>query len=183
MFQEDILSYQKVLESAITFAIRKHKGQTRKGDGRPYIMHPISVMLILNSIKDSKNMLMLSCCAILHDVVEDTRTTIKEIAEHFGYHIAGIVEELTSDKKAIDFYGKKEYLRDKMNSMSSYALVIKLCDRLDNLRDMDSMTQEFRDRTISDTKYILDNLNRNLTLTHKKLIRLIRKEIRKYGSN
>lgn len=140
-------------------------------------------MLILNSIKDSKNILMLSCCAILHDVVEDTRTKMQDIVDHFGYHIAGIVQELTNNRVEQGGRAKHIYLAEKMNAMSSYALVIKLCDRLDNLRDMDSMTQEFRDRTISDTKYILDNLNRNLTLTHKKLIRLIRKEIRKYGSN
>lgn len=168
------------LQQALLFATMKHQDQYRKGDGRPYILHPISVLLTLGKIKKSKNKFLLATAAVLHDVVEDCGVTLQEIADKFGYQVASIVQELTSDKDKIEAMGKKEYLLDKMTHMSSYALCIKLCDRLDNIKDMSTMTDEFKARTISETEYILDGLiDRNLTGTHKTIVRKIRKQIKK----
>lgn len=172
----------KLLEKAIIFATEKHKGVVRKGNGLPYIIHPIAVMLILNSIKKSNNDLLIAIVALLHDVVEDCDVTIEEIAAEFGHKVSSIVYELTSDKDKIKEMGKKEYLLDKMiNHMSSYALRIKLADRLHNISDMESMKISNREKTISDTLFILEGLSeRKLTKTHKKLIKLIKKEISKF---
>lgn len=90
-----------MLEEAILFAASKHSGQFRKGNGEPYILHPISVLLLLNKYKKSKNQFLLASAAVLHDVVEDCDISIEEIATKFGYRIASIVDELTSDKEAI----------------------------------------------------------------------------------
>jgi len=164
-----------ILEKAIVFATNKHAGQVRKGDQRPYILHPLSVMFTLGKIKKSKNQLLLFIAAILHDVVEDCETSLDEIAKEFGFHVAAIVEELTSDKELIAEKGKEVYLLEKMLNISSYSLVIKLVDRLENLSDMDNMSDEFKIKTITHNKFIVEGLkkDRNLTKTHLKLIELI----------
>ena len=174
----------ETLERAIIFAAEKHRGVKRKGDGRPYILHPLSVLHTLLAIKpNSKNAFLLAVVAVLHDTVEDCDVTIQEIAELFGYQVASLVEELTSDKAEIERIGKTEYLKQKMIGMSSYALCIKLVDRLDNIKDMKSMTESFRIKQIASTTIILDalDLERKLTKTHRTIIKMIRKEMKRYA--
>jgi len=172
----------ETLERAIAFALEKHKNVKRKGDGRPYILHPLSVLHTLLAIKKSKNAFLLAVVAVLHDVVEDCDVTIQEIADLFGYHVAAMVEDLTSDKEEIKRVGKTQYLINKMLKMSTYSLCIKLVDRLDNIKDMQSMDNSFRAKQIASTTQILDALveGRKLTKTHKIIISLIRKEMLKY---
>ena len=175
----------KDLERAIIFATEKHNGQIRKGNNSPYILHPLSVMQHLYNYKKSKNIIMLAISTVLHDTVEDCDTSIEEIAKLFGYQVASIVLELTSDSKKIEEIGKAPYLLAKMLGMSSYALVIKLCDRLDNINDMVDMNENFRTKYIKETNFILDGLldvnnGINLSKTHLRLIKDIRKSIKKY---
>lgn len=179
----------KTFEKAIIYATNAHKGQFRKGDGRPYILHPISVMNRILSIKKSTNPYLLGTAAILHDVVEDCfkefsdREKLDEIAKQFGFAVASIVEELTLDKKMYNLLGKSEYLARELVNMTSYALAIKLCDRLDNVCDMEKMGEDFRRKYTAETYFILNRLNDrpHLTKTHKKLIELIENECHKYS--
>ena len=172
----------ELYEEILLFAIESHKGQVRKGDKRPYILHPISVMNRIFTVKShSKNLLLLGAVSLLHDVVEDCGVTIEEIGRRFGWQIASIVDELTTNEEEKERLGKKEYLRRKMSRMSTYALSIKLCDRLDNVIDMKKMGKEFKEKYIEETEYILNGLTRDLTGTHKKLIKLIQIEIKKYS--
>jgi len=167
----------KTLQKAIEFAAVAHRGQVRKGDGRPYIMHPLSVMNRVQTMKKSINAYLLATAAILHDVVEDCGVTLETIAKEFGYYVAGLVEELTLDKDKYETIGKTKYLCQELTKMSSYALAIKLCDRLDNVEDMSSMSEAFRMKYAHETIEILNyvELNRKkLTGTHNKLIGLIR---------
>ena len=167
------------LERAIIFATEAHKGQTRKGDGRPYILHPIAVMNILNDIKKSNNPYLIAIVAICHDIVEDTDVTLEDIARFFGYNVAAIVGELTSDKDAIKSTTKAKYLAQKMLNMTSYSLRIKLADRLHNLQDTAFMTTEFKNKYSQETIDILNELKkRKLTKTHLKLIKGINKQIK-----
>ena len=167
-------------EKAILFAVKAHKGQRRKGDGRPYILHPMSVLKTLYEVKDSKNMYLLATAAILHDVVEDCGVTLKKIAREFGHQVAALVEELTLNKEKYETIGKSKYLCQEVIKMSSYALCIKLCDRLDNVRDMKKMSDDFKKKYKSETWDIINTLEekRKLTKTHKKLVKFIKKEIR-----
>ncbi len=174
----------QLLEKALIIATEKHKGQIRKGDGRPYILHPIEVMMTLYKYKKSKNHILIAIVCILHDAVEDTDLTIEEVAEIFGYLVAGLVQELTNDKEKIEKMGKAVYLLDKMSNMSSYGLRIKLGDRLVNVNDMENMTPDFIKDNIDQTNFILDGLVKNkvkLTNTHKKLIKDIKKTLKKYS--
>lgn len=169
----------ELFQKAIEFAVKAHSKQTRKGDGRPYIVHPFAVMLTLAEVKKSKNAFLLAIVCLLHDVVEDCGITIEEIAKEFGYQIASLVDELTTNKEECRRLGKTEYLAQKMFNMSSYALVIKLCDRLNNLSDMETLTDEFKKKTIDSTKIILERISkRKLSPTHKKLIKLIEKKLK-----
>jgi (p)ppGpp synthase/HD superfamily hydrolase len=169
-----------LLEKAIVFAVNAHKGVKRKGDKRPYIMHPMSVMWRISNNKESSNMYLLAAAAILHDTVEDVDWVSHElIYQEFGPAVAALVEELTLDKAQYEVIGKKEYLLQEMNKMSSYGLAIKLCDRLDNVCDLRTMNLKFRKRYVEETEYILEKLDRKLTPTHKRLIRQIWDELNK----
>ena len=116
---------------AITFCFEKHGNQKRKSN-IPYAVHPIRVAAILRSVgltEDSYESLLIS--ALLHDLVEDTNTTIKEISNLFGTKIASTVNELTLPKKR----DKAEWLKMFKNA-SKEAKIIKMADRIDNLLDM-----------------------------------------------
>lgn len=177
-YPDDLEKFQLPSE----WSVEKHKGVVRKGDGSPYIIHPMRVLISLQSIKKSKNAFLLAAAAILHDVVEDCEVSIEEISQKFGLHVACLVQELTSDSEEIKKQGKTEYLTQKMLKMSSYALCIKLVDRLDNIRDMKSLSKEVVKKQIDSTVSILNTLKtgRKLTKTHAKLVKLIEKEIKNY---
>lgn len=120
---------------AINFAAEKHKGQERRGTGLPYILHPIIVSHLILQYKVSKHIVELQIAALLHDTLEDTECSYIEIEHKFGAMVAAIVMELTSDEEKIKSIGKNEYLKAKMITMSKYAFVLKLIDRLANVSD------------------------------------------------
>lgn len=171
---------QYILESSLEFAKKAHAGQQRSG-GLPYIVHPITVAQSVQKYKgDSKNINALKDAAHLHDTVEDTEVTIDQIRELFGDMVASLVQELTSDSEAIQTQGKKVYLATKMEKMSSYGLVIKLADRLDNVQDIaTAKTPEWRQKYKAETEYIISHLenNRYLSNTHKNIISDIRNKL------
>jgi len=161
------------------YASQKHKGQTRS-DGLPYITHPMQVANNIIKYKSSHNIDALVKAALLHDTIEDTDTTHKDLEKLFGGLVASLVKELTSDKDKIKKIGKTEYLTKKMVQMSSYALVIKLADRLDNVSDIKTAkTPEWRRKYKLETETILKRLEseRELSNTHKKIIKAIREKL------
>jgi GTP pyrophosphokinase len=121
---------------AYAIAVRAHEGQQRD-EGAPYIEHPLRVALILvNELRQREPDLI--CGALLHDVVEDSAITLAEIAEACGDTVAHYVELLTKekappgvDKRPIN----RRYIR-RIAEASHEALLIKLADRLDNLRSL-----------------------------------------------
>ena len=116
------------LKKAIEYATKMHKGQTRL-TGEPYINHPLHVLQNVLKYKESKNIETLLISACLHDTIEDTSATYYDIVERFGPQVASLVLELTTDEDMENALGKCQYLSIKMKNMSSWALVIKLCDR------------------------------------------------------
>lgn len=169
------------LRQALQFATDKHKGQTRSG-GEPYIGHPVRVAQTIEQYKQSHNLDALIAAAYLHDTIEDTDTTHEALHDLFGGLVASLVLELTSDKEKIAKMGKSDYLAKKMaHDMSSYALVIKLADRLDNVQDIaTAKSPAWRARYKAETEHILDYIenNRVLSGTHQKLVSLIRDKIK-----
>lgn len=161
---------------AYLFAKQKHQGQLRDG-GEPYIIHPIRVARIVRENKKSKNSDVLVASALLHDTLEDTYTSYKELEEHFGEVVASLVMELTTASYMPKLEGKDVYLSHKMENMSSYALFIKLADRLDNLTDLSKASNDKRIRVLNQTKNIIDYLTNHITFTssQQKLVDKINK--------
>lgn len=151
---------------AIQFATTKHKGQERRETGIPYISHPMTVMYLVSKYKQSKHLEELMAAALLHDTLEDTETDFIELATEFSPMVADLVLELTSDIKEIARIGKNEYMKKHLVGMSSYALVLKLIDRLSNI--MDNPTEKYK----NDTFQLLQHLEekRILSSTQKRIV-------------
>lgn len=169
---------------ALQFANEKHKGQTRRG-GADYINHPIRVANHVILAKQSHKFDDIVIASYLHDTIEDTNTTYDEIKDLFGALVADLVLEVTSDKSEIKRLSKVEYLKNKMLKMSSWALVIKLADRLDNIADLIHADEKFRKKYIKETTEIISHIKvkRELTNTHKKFIKAIEITISGYLVN
>ena len=159
---------------ALEYATKMHNGQKRK-DGTPYIMHPIRVANNVKKFKDSRKLEQLMMCGYLHDTVEDTDATIYDIDKIFGEEIASIVNEVTNDNVKKEQLGKEKYLSIKMRDMTSWALVVKLCDRLDNVSDLARAGEIFRIRYINETLGILSYIlyEREFSYSHLKIIKEI----------
>ena len=113
----------------------------------------------------------LGAAALLHDTLEDCpQVTYEILVENFGKEVADIVKELTSKEDLIDVMGKAEYLLDKMATMSDDALMVKLCDRLQNLSDHFSASDKFRKKYYEETKYIVDSLKSNRQLNKSQIL-------------
>jgi (p)ppGpp synthase/HD superfamily hydrolase len=159
---------------AIDFATKRHAGQVRKVSNLPYITHPVAVSYIVASFKHSRHHEELLTASILHDVLEDTSTTFVELAEQFGPMVSSLVQELTNDDESIKDMGKLEYHKRKLVGMSSYALVIKLADRLHNV--MDHPTEKMK----ADTVQLMTHLkeHRKLSATHLRLVDAITNRVK-----
>ena len=125
----------KLLIAAIAFAAEKHRDQRRKDAGAsPYINHPIALAQVLANECGITDTTILAA-AILHDTIEDTKTSRDELEEHFGNRIAAIVAEVTDDKRQRKHERKAEQIRHAKH-LSRRAKVVKLADKICNLRDV-----------------------------------------------
>lgn len=155
-----------MLLKAIRFADGKHLGQKRKVSGEDYFTHPLMVSYLLAKYKESKKLDLLLTTSVLHDTIEDTETSYEEILKEFGAEVMSLVQALTSDPEEIKRLGKNEYLKKKMVGMSSYALVIKLVDRLSNV--LDNPTEKYIRDTLELMAYL--KKNRKLSQTHMAIL-------------
>lgn len=158
--QEDV----KRINDAFLFAKEAHSAQRRKS-GEPYITHPLQVAIIcaeeLHLDADS------IIAALLHDVVEDTDHTVAEITERYGYVVAQLVKALTKKKK--DHYLMSKQL-DNFKQMLDFVgydirgILIKLADRLHNMRTLSSMAPEKQMKIAGETDFFYAPLANRLGL-------------------
>ena len=133
-----------MIEKAYNLADSAHKGQLRKS-GEPYIIHPLSVAIILAELELDKETIV---AGILHDVAEDTSTSLEEIAEMFGDDVAHLVDGVTKleglSYKADSTDLQAENLRKMFLAMAKdiRVIMIKLADRLHNMRTMQYQSPE-----------------------------------------
>lgn len=120
------------LEMAIRYATDCHKGQTRKVTKIPFIMHPLEVMLILQGMDADTNLLI---AGLLHDVVEDTDTTIEEIKATFGEDVAALVGGHTEDKTKSWEERKSTEMRETLEAPLRLKMLV-LADKLANMRNI-----------------------------------------------
>jgi GTP diphosphokinase / guanosine-3',5'-bis(diphosphate) 3'-diphosphatase len=120
---------------ALAFAADKHRDQRRKDAlASPYINHPIALANVLVREGEVDDPAVIAA-ALLHDTVEDTQTTPAELAAAFGSAIAGIVAEVTDDK-SLPKAERKRLQVEHAAAMSREAKLVKLADKICNLRDM-----------------------------------------------
>ena len=120
---------------AIAFAADKHRDQRRKdANASPYINHPIALANVLANEAgiDYERVLV---AAVLHDTIEDTETTEQELARLFGQEITAIVVEVTDDK-ALPKAERKRLQVENAPDISRRAKLVKLADKICNLRDV-----------------------------------------------
>src|SRR5262245_39711015 len=154
---EKVTSYDKdadetLLNRAYVYAMRAHGSQTR-ASGDPFISHPLEVAAILADLKLDDATIV---AALLHDVVEDTEATHQEIEDLFGKEIADLVDGLTKIRR-LDLVTKEaaqaENLRKLLLAMAKdiRVLLIKLADRLHNMRTLQFIKPEKRQRIAQET--------------------------------
>lgn len=147
---------KELITKAFNFAREAHKG-VRRLSGEPYIMHPIAVAQIVSEEMGLGSTSI--CSALLHDVVEDTDYTVEDIENIFGPKIAQIVDGLTKISGGI--FGDKasaqaENFKKLLLTMSDdiRVILIKICDRLHNMRTLESQPPNKRYKIAGETLYI-----------------------------
>ncbi len=143
---------QALIRQALSTARLAHAGQKRKS-GEPYLIHPIAVaQLVADMGMDSETV----CAALLHDVVEDTSVSLDSIREDFGEEVAMLVDSVTKLDR-LNFFSKSEAQVESMRKMlvamakDVRVILIKLCDRLHNMRTLQSLSPEAQIKNAQET--------------------------------
>lgn len=118
----------KMVEKAIEFALKAHKGQMRKGTNLPYIIHPMGVMNKLDEMGASQELI---CAGVLHDTIEDTTTTYEDIKKEFGEKVANLVKNHTDDK-SLSWKERKIKALNEIDNMDEDTQMLILADKMDN---------------------------------------------------
>lgn len=158
---------KRLLRTAFDMALDAHKDMRRKS-GEPYIYHPLEVArIVVEEIGLGTTSVI---CALLHDVVEDTEITLEEIEKEFGNVVARIIDGLT---KISGLYNKSTNTSDQAENFRKMLLtladdvrviLIKLADRLHNMRTLDSMPKEKQLKIASETSFLFAPLAHRLGL-------------------
>ena len=156
---------KELLRSAFEMAADAHKTMRRKS-GEPYILHPIAVAMIC--VEEIGLGVRSTICALLHDTVEDTDITLDDIQSEFGNEIAKIVDGLTKISTVMTTNSSQQAENFKKILLTltddPRVILIKLADRLHNMRTMDSMKQEKQLKIASETIWVYSPLAHRMGL-------------------
>ncbi|HNW97154.1 MAG TPA: bifunctional (p)ppGpp synthetase/guanosine-3',5'-bis(diphosphate) 3'-pyrophosphohydrolase [Bacteroidales bacterium] len=157
---------KRVIRKAFNLAVEAHKDMRRKS-GEPYIYHPIAVATIATSEIGLGTTSIV--CALLHDVVEDTDYTLTDIRELFGEKVARIIDGLTKISEIFDHSSpsmQAENFRKMLLTLSDdvRVILIKLADRLHNMRTLDAMPKQKQLKIAYETSYLFAPLAHRLGL-------------------
>jgi len=156
-----------LVRRAFEIAADAHKDMRRKS-GEPYILHPLAVARIV--VEEIGLGVTSSICALLHDVVEDTEITLEEITHEFGARYAKLIDGLTKISNVVDLKAdttiQAENFRKILLTLADdpRVILIKLADRLHNMRTLGSMSREKQLKISSETTYIYSPLAHRLGL-------------------
>ena len=167
------------LKEALAYSTEAHKSQVRRS-GEPYIIHPILVASIVSSITDDESM---AIAALLHDVVEDTSTTIEDISKMYGKDVAHLVEGLTKidmirDSELVPSTSNEKLLVSALSFRKMLlasiedvrVLVVKLCDRLHNMLTLDALPEHKQIRIAEETLVVYAPIAHRLGISFLKNI-------------
>ena len=147
---ENAAERSPLVRAALDQARSDHEGQVRNGSGRtPYIEHPIRVAALLDEHGYGDEVL---AAALLHDVVEDSGTTLDELRQKFGGDVAGLVGAMTDDESIDDYRERKAEHRERLAAARTEAMAIYGADKLTNVSTLaaafaeegDSVRDEFK---------------------------------------
>jgi GTP diphosphokinase / guanosine-3',5'-bis(diphosphate) 3'-diphosphatase len=142
----------EIIRRAYDFSLRHHNGQTR-ASGEPYLIHPLEVSLVLADLKLDSTAI---AAGLLHDAIEDTEVTHEDIREGFSEQVAHIVEGVTKIDK-IDFASREERQAENVRKMvlamvdDIRVVLIKLADRLHNMRTLEHLPEDRRQKIARET--------------------------------
>ncbi len=160
---------EALLTKAFEFGRRYHDGQVRKS-GEPYFVHPVAVAKIIAELRlDSASL----CAALLHDTVEDTPASLDDVGREFGEEVAFLVDGVTKLSK-FNFTSKEDRQAESFRKMLLHmardirVLLVKLADRLDNMRTLDHMKPEAQERIARETLEIYAPLSNRLGISWMK---------------
>ena len=127
-----------MIEKAVLFATKAHEGTTRKGKERPYILHPLEVMTIVAGLTEDEEVI---SAAVLHDTVEDTDVTPRDIRQSFGERVERLVMAESEDKMKdlppeASWELRKQATIDHLETLDRDEKLICLGDKLANIREM-----------------------------------------------
>src|SRR5580700_7930549 len=143
------------LERAFRFAADRHRGQKRSS-GEPYMLHPL---LVTRQLADMHMDMVALETGLLHDVVEDTSATIEEIRRNFGSEVAACVDGVTKLSK-VNLASREERQAESVRKMllamvnDIRVIVVKLADRLHNMRTLGHLSRERQERIAQETMEI-----------------------------
>jgi (p)ppGpp synthase/HD superfamily hydrolase len=166
----------KVIE-ALQFAAEKHRGIYRKDEFTPYLLHVLEVVCILIDLNVLDFKVIVS--AIIHDVVEDTDATKKDVHQRFGTSIAKIVELLTKHPNFIRRWGYWILIKNEPDKNIRWrVIVIKFADRIHNMMTLSSMPKHKRASKIKETLEEFPSLYKVLikTFRHLRKVGVIKKQ-------
>ncbi len=173
--ESKVLAYRphakvEMIRAAFEYAEKAHEGQTRKS-GEPYITHPLAVAHILAELRLDEASI---CTGILHDTVEDTDATVEDVAQRFGTDVSMLVDGVTKLAQ-IEFQTSEEKLAENFRKMlvamsrDIRVLLVKLADRLHNMRTMQHMKPEKQERIAKETMDIYAPLANRLGISWVKM--------------
>ncbi len=156
----DVAAYHPAADLALVrraydFAAKAHAGQTRKS-GEPYVTHPLAVARVIAELKLD---LASVCAGLLHDAVEDTSATIEQLTDLFGKEVAFLVDGVTKLGK-LPYSTREEQQAENFRKMllamarDIRVILVKLCDRLDNMRSLGHLSPEKQERIAAETMQI-----------------------------
>src|SRR5882757_7210349 len=146
---------KELLRNAFEMAVDAHKTMRRKS-GEPYILHPLAVAKIC--VEEIGLGVRSTICSLLHDTVEDTDISLEDVEREFGQEIARIVDGLTKISNVIDVNASQQAENFKKILLTltddPRVILIKLADRLHNMRTLESMKREKQLKIASETVYV-----------------------------
>lgn len=146
---------RKLIRKAFDIALDAHSDMRRKS-GEPYILHPIAVArIVAGELKMGTTSII---CALLHDTVEDTEMTLKDIEKEFGTKVSTVIDGLTKISGVFDYTSslQAENFRKMIITISDdvRVILVKLADRLHNMRTLDSMRRDKQQKIASETLFL-----------------------------
>ncbi len=150
-----------LLPAAMRFAARRHARQRRHSDGAPFIAHPTEVARLL---RDAGCRDVVIAAGLLHDVLEDTDATARELTARFGLEVAILVQTVSEDASVDDYRERKQRLRDQVQDAGGDALLIFAADKISKVRELPHSLKDQRVRLVHHVRLRLEHYEQSLRM-------------------